>query len=222
MVFEPPVEIAGRRTVFTVIDGRVALRFALTDTVRPESREVVAALAGEGLERTMLLTGDHELAAASVAATVGVSHYKAACLPEQKLDEVRALKRQGLRVLVVGDGVNDAPALAGGHLGVAINHSAGHIAVQTADVALLQDNLHGLVSFVRVSHRAMRLINQNLLVSTLIIVGALLLTSLGLVGPLGAALLHETSAFFVLLNSSRLLRFQGQGARAGELRGDRP
>ncbi len=207
IAFDAPPETAGHRTVYAVIDGRPALRFSLADTVRPESREVVATLAEAGLDRTLLLTGDHALAAASVAAAVGITDYRAACLPGQKLDEVLALKRAGRRVLVVGDGVNDAPALAGGDLGVAINHSGGHIAVQTADVALLQDNLRGLVHFIRISHRALRLINQNLLVSTAIIVVALLLSALGIVGPLTAALLHETSAFIVLINSSRLLRY---------------
>jgi Cd2+/Zn2+-exporting ATPase len=209
LAFDTPPEVEGRRTVFLVLDRRLALRFGLTDTVRPESREVVAALAAAGLDRTMLLTGDHALAAASIAQATGIAQFRAGCLPEEKLDEVRALKREGRRVLVVGDGVNDAPALAGGDLGVAINHSGGHIAVQTADVALLQDNLRGLVHFVQISHRALRLINQNLLVATLIIVVSLLLSALGIVGPLTAALLHETSAFFVLINSARLLRFQG-------------
>jgi P-type E1-E2 ATPase len=198
---------ADRRVVFAVIGRRPALRFELTDTVRPEAKGVVEALANAGLTQTLLLSGDHLLAAAGVARSVGILDFRAGCLPEQKLDEVRALKREGRRVLVVGDGVNDALALAAGDLSVAINHSGSHIAVQTADIALLQDNLHRLTEFIQVAHRSMQLINQNLIVSTAIIAVALLLSALGLVNPLTAALLHEASAFFVLINSSRLLRF---------------
>jgi P-type E1-E2 ATPase len=111
-------------------------------------------------------------------------------------------------VLVVGDGVNDALALSGGDLGVALNHSGAHIAVQTADVALLHDRLRNLVDFLRISRRALGLVHQNLLVAGVFIVVSLVLTALGLVGPLAAAFLHEAGAFFVLINSSRLLRHE--------------
>lgn len=195
------------RTVYFVLENQVVLRFGLTDTVRPEARGVVEDLAASGISQTLILTGDHQLAASSVALAVGIADFQAGCLPEQKLAEVRALKRAGRRVLVVGDGVNDALALAAGDLGVAINHSGGHIAVQTADVAILQDNLHRLTEFVQISQRSLRLLNQNLVVSSVIIVAALLLSVLGLMGPLAAALLHEATAFFVLINSARLLRF---------------
>jgi heavy metal translocating P-type ATPase len=201
-------EAAGRRTVFAALDGHARIAFALGDTVRPEAREVVSALAAIGVTRALLLTGDHELAARSVAASVGLGEWRARCLPEEKLAAVRALRAEGRRVLVVGDGVNDALALSGGDLGVALNHSGAHIAVQTADVALLHDRLRNLVDFLRISRRALGLVHQNLLVAGVFIVVSLVLTALGLVGPLAAAFLHEAGAFFVLINSSRLLRHE--------------
>jgi Cd2+/Zn2+-exporting ATPase len=203
---EPP-ESAGQRTVYATIDGRPALRFLLSDSLRSEARDVVETLGSLGLTRAVLLTGDHAHSAEAIATATGIPRFVANCLPEEKSREVHDLRASGRRVLVVGDGVNDAPALAAGDLGIALNNSGSHIAVQTADVAILQPDLRRLVHFIQISRRSLRLINQNLAVSTAIILVALLVSSLGLVGPLTAALLHETSAFFVLINSSRLLRF---------------
>ncbi|ATC64754.1 hypothetical protein CMV30_12710 [Nibricoccus aquaticus] len=203
---EPP-ESAGQRTVYATIDGRPALRFLLSDSLRSEARDVVETLGTLGLTRAVLLTGDHAHSAQAIATATGIPRFVANCLPEEKSREVHALRAEGRRVLVVGDGVNDAPALAAADLSIALNNSGSHIAVQTADVAILQPDLRRLVHFIQISRRSLRLINQNLAVSTAIILVALLVSSLGLVGPLTAALLHETSAFFVLLNSSRLLRF---------------
>ncbi len=203
---EPP-ESAGQRTVYAAIDGRPALRFLLSDSLRSEARDVVESLSTLGLTRAVLLTGDHAHSAEAIATATGIPRFVASCLPEEKSREVHALRAEGRRVLVVGDGVNDAPALAAADLSIALNNSGSHIAVQTADVAILQPDLRRLVHFLQISRRSLRLINQNLAVSTAIILLALLVSSLGLVGPLTAALLHETSAFFVLINSSRLLRF---------------
>ncbi len=203
---EPP-ESSGQRTFFATIDGRPALRFLLSDSLRPEARDVVESLATRGIDRAVLLTGDHAHSAAAIASATGIPRFIASCLPEEKSREVRALRDSGRRVLVVGDGVNDAPALAAADLSIALNNSGSHIAVQTADVAILQPDLRRLLHFLEISRRAMSLIHQNLAVSAAIILLALLVSGLGLVGPLTAALLHETSAFFVLINSSRLLRY---------------
>ncbi len=201
-------ETAGHRTVFTAIDGLPVLAFDLADTIRPEAKKVVATLAAAGLGHSLMLTGDHSAAARSIATAAGLSAWRAGCLPEEKRDAVLALRAEGRRVLVVGDGVNDAPALAAGDLGIALNHSGAHIAVQTADVALLHDDLRHLVDFVHISRRALNLVHQNLAVAGIFILVSLALTGLGLVGPLAAALLHEAGAFFVLINSSRLLRYE--------------
>ena len=203
---EPP-ESAGQRTVYAAVDGQPALRFLLSDSLRPEARDVVESLATRGIDRAVLLTGDHAHSAAAIASAVGIPRFIASCLPEEKSREVRALRDSGRRVLVVGDGVNDAPALAAANLSIALNNSGSHIAVQTADVAILQPDLRRLLHFLEISKRAMSLIHQNLAVSAAIILLALLVSGLGLVGPLTAAVLHETSAFFVLINSSRLLRY---------------
>ncbi len=202
-----PSEAAGQRTVFLAIDGRVVLRFLLRDRLRAEAREVVAALGRLGLENTVLLTGDHAGSAATAASAAGISRVVADCLPEQKAAEVHALKATQRRVLVIGDGGNDSPALAAGDLGIALNNSGSHIAVQTADVAILQSDLRRVLHFLQISRRSLRLSHQNLALATGLILIALVVSGLGLVGPLTAAILHEAGAFIVLLNSARLLRF---------------
>lgn len=209
-VAPPPAESArpGSRTVFFARAGVVELVIELTDSLRGEAPGVVRALAESGLTKAVLLTGDHEPAAQAAATASGIGEWQSRCLPEAKLAAVRALRTEGRRILVVGDGVNDAPALAAGDLSVALNHSGAHIAVQTADVALLHDDLRHLVDFLHISRRALGLVRQNLAVSALFIAVSLALAGLGLAGPLAAALLHELGAAFVLMNSARLLRYE--------------
>ncbi|BET65717.1 cation-translocating P-type ATPase [Opitutales bacterium ASA1] len=200
--------VAEGRRVFVACDGERTACMRVSDTVRAEAAGVVSAMREAGLGETVLLTGDHENAAATVARAAGIGRFRAECLPEDKLAEVRRLRAEGRRVLVVGDGVNDALALAAGDIGVALNRSGAHIAVQTADVAVLHEDLSRLVDWLRVSRRAMRLMEQNLIGAGVVIAVSLVLTTTGMVGPLAAAVLHEGSAFLVLVNSARLLRYE--------------
>lgn len=193
-------------TVHLALGGRHLAAFRLADTLRPEAKDALAALRAEGIGHITLLTGDRPEVAGPVAAALGIERLRARCLPADKLAEVEALKKAGHRVLVVGDGVNDAPALAAGHLGVAMGAGGAEIAVRTADVALMTNDLSRLAFFFRLSRRATDIINQNLALGAPLIALFVTLSTLGLVSPVGAALLHELSAFVVLLNSARLLR----------------
>lgn len=204
----PAAPPAGSRTVFFARSGRVELVVELVDALRAEAPDVVRDLVASGLTKTVLLTGDHEPAARAAAESAGIGEWRSRCLPTEKLAAVRTLRAEGRRILVVGDGVNDAPALAAGDLSVALNHSGAHIAVQTADVALLHDNLRHLVDFLRISRQSVHLVRQNITVSALFIAVSLALAGLGLTGPLASALLHEVGAIFVLINSARLLRYE--------------
>ncbi len=206
----PPemTENADVRVVFAAAGGAISAIFFLQDTLREEAPEVVRQLAGFGVSETHLLTGDHAAAAARVAGQCALTSWRANCLPEEKRAAVLALREGGRGVMVVGDGVNDAPALAAGHLSVAISHSGSHLAVQTADVALLNGNLWRLIDFTSVSRRALRLINQNLVLAVIFIAVSLVMTFLGWIGPLTSALLHEISTVLVIANSARLLRYE--------------
>ncbi len=182
----------------------------LADGLRAESRATIDELRALGVDEFVMLTGDRAPVAAIIAAEAGITRYRAECLPEQKLAEVEALKAAGRRVLVVGDGVNDAPALAAGDLGMAMGALGSDVAIKTADVALMGNDLRHLPRFLALSDRTLRIINQNLLCGFGFITLFVALSASGLVSPIGAAVLHEFSAFFVIFNSARLLRFDEQ------------
>ncbi len=184
----------------------------LADTVRPEAAAAIVALRRLGIENFVMLTGDRPAVAARIAAELGIARFRAECLPEEKLAEVRALRAGGRRVLVLGDGVNDAPALAAGDVGVAMGALGSDIAIKTADIALMGGDLRHLPRFLALSDRTLRIVNQNLIWGFAFIALFIALSALGLVSPIAAAVLHEFSAFFVIFNSARLLRFDEQAA----------
>ncbi|MDP3070228.1 MAG: cation-translocating P-type ATPase [Opitutaceae bacterium] len=204
---ESAAESPGASSLFVARGGGFAGVVQLADALRAETRETAERLRALGIEDFVMLTGDRAAVAAEIAREAGITRYRAECLPAQKLEEVRALKAAGRRVLVIGDGVNDAPALAAGDLGVAMGALGSDIAVKTADVALMGDDLRQLPRFIALSDRTLRIINQNLLWGLAFIALFAGLSAFGLVSPIMAALLHEFSAFFVIFNSARLLRF---------------
>ena len=205
----PPsaVETPEASALFLARRGEFAGVILLADAIRAETRAATESLRALGITDFVMLTGDRAAVAAGIAREAGIARFRAECLPAEKLEEVRALKAAGRRVLVVGDGVNDAPALAAGDLGVAMGALGSDVAVKTADVALMGDDLRHLPRFIALSDRTLRIINQNLLWGLAFIALFVALSAFGMVSPIAAALLHEFSAFFVIFNSARLLRF---------------
>ena len=201
------VDRASASTLHVSRGGQWLGTVLLADAIRAETRATADALRSLGIDEFVMLTGDRAAVANEIAQEAGITRFRAECLPEQKLAEVRALKAAGRHVLVVGDGVNDAPALAAGHLGVAMGALGSDVAIKTADVALMGNDLRHLPRFVALSDRTLRIINQNLLWGLGFIALFVALSALGLVSPIVAAFLHEFSAFFVIFNSARLLRF---------------
>lgn len=200
-------DAANASSLYVARDGTFAGVILLADAIRAETRAAAQSLRAIGIDEFVMLTGDRDAVAREIAAEAGMSRYRADCLPEQKLQEVETLKAAGRRVLVVGDGVNDAPALAAGDLGVAMGALGSDIAIKTADVALMGNDLRHLPRFVALSDRTLKIINQNLLWGLAFIALFVALSALGFVSPIVAAFLHEFSAFFVIFNSARLLRF---------------
>jgi Cd2+/Zn2+-exporting ATPase len=182
----------------------------LSDTVREEASGVVANLREEGVDQLTMLTGDRQSVAASIAQTIGLSNFQADCLPEQKQEAVVRLKADGRKVMVVGDGVNDAPALAAGDLSVAMGALGSDVAIQTADIALMASDLSRVPHFLGLADKTLRIINQNMLCGFIFIGAAIVLSGVGLIPPVAAAFIHELGAFFVIFNSARLLRFEGR------------
>lgn len=195
--------------VLLCIDGRHAATFLLADRIREEAAETLQRLRRLGIHDFVMLTGDRAEVAQHIAASIGITDFQAECLPQDKVARIRALKQQGRRVLVIGDGLNDAPALAEGDLGVAMGALGNDITVHTSDVALMSGDLRRLADLLVLSARTVGIINQNLLCGFAFIILAVTASSLGFVNPVLAAFLHEFSAFFVIFNSARLLRFDG-------------
>jgi heavy metal translocating P-type ATPase len=179
----------------------------LADLPRPEASQAVNELRDLGLDRVILLTGDRRQAAENVARTLNIEHVVAEVLPEQKLDTVQAEKAAGRRVMVVGDGVNDALALASGDVGVAMGAMGSDVALQSADVALMTNDLARLPLAIGLSRQTRKTINQNLLIGAGSSVLMLSLAALGLVSPIVGAVLHNAGEIYVLVNSARLLGF---------------
>jgi Cd2+/Zn2+-exporting ATPase len=153
-----------------------------------------------------MVTGDNERVATAVAAQIGITEIKSGCLPEEKEAYVRKLKEEGKIVAVVGDGVNDAPALAAGDIGIAMGAFGSDIAVQSAAVALMNNDLRRIPFFIGLSRQTRVLTLQNFAIGMGFIVVGVYLATVGGITPVGAALLHSISSLMVIFNSARLVR----------------
>ncbi|MDR7543436.1 MAG: HAD-IC family P-type ATPase [Armatimonadota bacterium] len=182
---------------------------ALADTVRPQAREAVARLRAMGIRRVVMLTGDHEVTARAIAREAGITDVRGGLLPEQKLEIVRRLQAEGEVVAMVGDGVNDAPALALADVGVAMGAAGTDVAIESADIALMGDDLDLLPELLALSRRALHIIRQNIWgFAVAVNVAGIVLAGSGVLSPIGAAVVHNVASLFVVLNSGRLLTFR--------------
>ncbi|WP_418005797.1 heavy metal translocating P-type ATPase [Mycobacterium sp. PDNC021] len=190
------------------VDGDLVGLLSLRDEVRPEAAKVLAHLRSSGVERIVMLTGDHADTAQAVAAELGITEWRANALPEDKLALVRTLHDEGYTVAVVGDGVNDAPALAAADIGIAMGLAGTDVAVETADVALATDDLRRLLEVRALSDCAVAVIRQNYAMSIAVNAFGLLLGAFGGLSPVLAAILHNASSVAVVTNSSRLIQHE--------------
>lgn len=194
---------AAASEVLVAQDGRLLGTISVADTVRPEARQAVAELKAMGI-RTILLTGDNKVVAEAVGSQLGLGEIEAGLLPEDKLERIQTLVRQKRRVAMVGDGVNDAPALAEADVGVAMG-SGTDVAQESADIVLLGNDLARFVETIKVARRTRAIIWQNFAGTIAVDVVGVLLASMGVLGPLGAAFVHVASEMTFILNAARLL-----------------
>ncbi|MEM9701515.1 MAG: cation-translocating P-type ATPase [Planctomycetota bacterium] len=178
----------------------------LADEVRPDAADVVEDLGRLGVERVTLLTGDRRPVAQHIAGRLGVGNVVAEVLPAHKLDVVRAERNAGYRVMVVGDGVNDAPALAGGDLGVAMGANGAEIALRSADLVLMTERLDRIPFAMRLARRTRTTIHRNVIGGAGLTMVMLGLASAGLISPIAGAILQNVGELFVILNSATLLK----------------
>jgi len=203
------------RTPLLVYDGQWRGLIEVADRVRPEAAEAVEALRRLGIE-VVMLTGDHPAVARAVAQAVGIRHVEAGLLPEEKLERIRSLARSIGPVAMVGDGMNDAPALAAASVGIAMGKMGSDVAIETADVVLLQEDLRRVAEAIALARAAMRTVWRNLAFASGVIVLLVALTfGLGIPLPL-AVVGHEGSTLLVVLHGLRLLRWRERSSGGGK------
>jgi len=194
----------GRTVILVAHNRQVVGMLVLEDTLRPEAGQVIRRLKKLGI-RTVLVTGDNSVTAERIAGELGISEVHAEVLPAQKVEIVKQLQAQGMNVAFVGDGVNDGPALATANVGVAMGLGGTDVAIETAEIALLSDDLTKLPHLLSLSRQAMRAIKQNLIFSLSVLAIAVGLAIPGILLPVTGALLHELSSIPVIANSARLI-----------------
>jgi len=203
------LQTQGKTAVLVSTNGQLVGIVALADTIRDSAKEAFAELRKIGVHRIVMITGDNQMSAQVVARQLGVDEYYAELLPQDKVDIVRVLiERFGSRVAVIGDGVNDAPALAAATVGIAMGAAGSDTAIETADIALMSNDLRKLAYTIKLSRTAVKTIRQNTIFSLGVIL-ALIYTALIRVLNLPEGVLgHEGSALIVVANGMRLLRFK--------------
>ncbi|MFP4140557.1 MAG: heavy metal translocating P-type ATPase [Planctomycetota bacterium] len=200
-------EPEGLSTLYVVRDGRLLGWIGLEDRTRTEARVAMDELRDEGLRELVMVTGDRWSVARRVAREMGCTEVQAEVLPSDKLELVAALREQGHRVAVVGDGVNDAPALAAGDLSIAMGAAGSDVAINSASIALLNNDLQRLPFLVKLGKKTMQVVNQNLIFGAIFITAFIIMAGLGIILPIWGALLHMVGATVVIFNSFRLVRF---------------
>lgn len=200
------LETQGKTAMLVAVDGQLAGVIAVADTVKEDSKRAIAALNKAGIT-TVMLTGDNERTAKAIAEQVGITRILAQVLPEQKEAEVRRLQEEGLIVTMVGDGINDAPALAQANVGIAIG-TGTDIAIEASDVTLIRGDLSSVVTALNLSKNTFKIIRQNLFWAFGYNVLAIPIAASGRLSPALAALAMAMSSVSVLLNSLRLRRYK--------------
>jgi Cd2+/Zn2+-exporting ATPase len=199
-------EAEGWSLIFVARDQRCIGWVGLQDQVRAEARAALAELKAAGVRRIAMVSGDRQVVATRVAAEIGCEETKGDCLPQNKVEFVRAVKAKGYKVAVVGDGVNDAPALAAGDISIAMGAAGSEVAIHSATIALMNNDLRRLPFLVQLSRSARAVINQNFAFGICFIIVGLSASAFGFIGPVTAAVLHVTGTFIVIFNSARLVR----------------
>ncbi len=198
-------EEQGFSTLYVARNSKCIGWIGLQDKTRPEAQQAVKELFDAGIKRITMLTGDRNEVANRVAGELGCTDFKAHCLPQDKLAIVEKIKSDGYTVVVVGDGINDAPALAAGDLGIAMGAAGSDVAINSASIALMSDDLRRLPFLVKLSRSTRRVIYENIAFGISFIVLGISFSFLIL--PTIAAVLHFVSSLFVVFNSARLVRY---------------
>ena len=209
-------ETQGYSLVFVARDGKYIGWVGMSDQTREEAVAAMAGLKEEGVRRVSLVSGDRTPVAERVSAEIGCDDVTAECLPSDKVDYVKDIRSKGYKVAVVGDGVNDAPALAAGDIGIAMGAAGSEVAIKSATIALMNNDLRRLPFLVRLSRMTRMVINQNFLFGILFVIGGFVLAWMGYIDAVMAAALLVIGSLMVVFNSARLVR-QGEDLEPFEI-----
>ena len=211
--FDAPAEAAladvmerGRTPVIVALDGKLAGILGLSDQPRAMAAAAMAELRRTGINRIAMLTGDQPLPAQAIAAEIGIDEVHAALMPEDKLALIRQFQAEGHHVAMIGDGINDAPALAAADTSIAMGAAGTDVAIETADIALMADDLLKLPEAIAISRATLRNMRQNLVIALLTVVGLLAGVFSGDVHMASGMLIHQLSVLIVIANAMRLMR----------------
>jgi len=199
-------ETQGYSLVHVSRDGKFIGWVGMTDEIRSEAKESLNELSLEGVKRLAIVSGDRAPVAERVAEEVGCENVQADCLPAQKVKYVEDLRARGYKVAFVGDGVNDAPALKAGDIGIAMGAAGSDVAIQSATIALMNNDLRRLPFLMHLSRMTRQVINQNFVIGIFFVIGGLVLAALNKITPVSAAVLNVTGSLIVVFNSARLVR----------------
>lgn len=192
---------------FVARAGKLIGCLGFNDTARSEAAQSISSLKDMGIKNTVILTGDREIAARKIASEVGADEVRFQLLPQDKLEALNELRETSC-VLAVGDGINDAPALRQADVGIAMGAMGSDLAIQSADIALMNNNLDNIPFIIKLSKQTRRIIYQNLILSVLISLTMIGLSLFGVISALFGAIFHNVGAFVVLINSSRILKIK--------------
>jgi len=193
--------------VMIAVDGKIAGVLHLADPIKPDAAAAIARLRSSGIEKIVMLTGDNAVTANRIAKDLGIDTVEADLLPDDKVRVIQNLQKGGQLVAMVGDGINDAPALAAADVGIAMGVAGTQAAIEAADIALMTDDIAKIADARAIARRAYRTIQQNLFVGVGVVhVLGITAALLRLIGPVQAAIIHLGPDILVFLNSVRLLR----------------
>ncbi|HXL57368.1 MAG TPA: cation-translocating P-type ATPase, partial [Chitinophagaceae bacterium] len=195
--------------IYLATDNKLAGIFYISDAVREGAKEMITELKKSGVKNIVMLTGDNPETAKHVASEIGISDYRANLLPEDKINIIKELQRDKSKVAMVGDGINDAPALVQANIGIAMGTTGTQAAMEAADIVLMQDKLEKIARARAISKRAFRTIKENIIVGVGVVhVTGIILVLLKIIGPIEAAAIHLVPDTLVFLNSIKLLKIK--------------
>lgn len=201
----------GETVLFVAFNEQCVGLIGIRNNVRPHVAETLEQLGHRGIDRVIMLTGDQEQAARLAAKTAGIDEWRAELMPEDKYRFVRELQASGHKVIMIGDGINDAPALAIADVGIAIGTGGSDVAIESSDIALSSEDFRKLDEVLQISNKTIGTIRQNYGMALVINAGGLVVAAMGMINPFAAVVLHNVSTAAVLINSSRLVGYRPDG-----------